>query len=261
MKTILSDILSHKRQEVERRKKEHPLHTIEKTLETVPPTRSLSQALAASGTGILAEFKRRSPSKGWINQTARIEHVIPDYERHGAAALSILTDCHFFGGSLADLKTARQCSALPILRKEFVVDAYQLYEARAAGADAILLIAAALPASLCRSLAAEAKSIGLEVLLEIHQAGELDAYCPEVSMVGVNNRDLSTFHTDTKRSLLLAESLPPQTVHLSESGLSSPAAINELRQAGYQGFLIGEAFMKCEQPGAALATFTNLSLL
>ena len=255
MKDILSDIIAHKREEVAHLKEALPAtllrHAVEQlTIQGQPaPRRSMKQALARSASGIIAEFKRRSPSKGWIHRDARLEEVVPAYARAGAAALSILTDNRFFGGTLDDLRTARPLVDIPILRKEFIVDEYQLLEARLAGADAVLLIAAALTPEECRTLEAQAHALGLEVLLEIHSEEELSYIGTETDMIGVNNRNLGSFVTDVQNSFRLVHQLPQGVVWVSESGLSDPSTMARLREAGFRGFLIGEAFMKTAQPG------------
>ena len=226
--------------------------------------RSLKQALLDSPTGIIAEFKRKSPSKGWIHADARPEAVVPAYAAAGAAALSILTDESYFGGSLDYIRQVRPLVDLPILRKDFIIDPYQLYQAAEAGADAVLLIAACLSRADCAALTAEAHRLGLEVLLEIHDAAELDYVSPEVDVVGVNNRHLGSFVTDVQTSFDLAPLLsqpsttPAQAtgpVFVSESGIGDPETVRKLRAAGFRGFLMGEHFMKNPDPGAALADF------
>lgn len=255
MNDILQTILENTRAEVSERKARVSLQELERAILQAPPPRSLRKSLATRPPGIIAEFKRRSPSKGWIKREARPEDIIPAYEQNGAAALSILTDNRFFGGSLDDVRRARPLTRLPILRKEFVVDAFQLYEARAAGADAILLIAAALTPQECRPLTRLAHEIGLEVLLEIHDSTELDRYGEGIDVLGVNNRDLRAFRTDPSRSEALFPALPAGTFPISESGLLDPAVATRLRATGYRGFLVGEAFMKEPQPGEALAAY------
>ena len=226
--------------------------------------RSLKQALLDSPTGIIAEFKRKSPSKGWIHADARPEAVVPAYAAAGAAALSILTDENYFGGSLDYIRQVRPLVDLPILRKDFIIDPYQLYQAAEAGADAVLLIAACLSRADCAALTAEAHRLGLEVLLEIHDAAELDYVSPEVDVVGVNNRHLGSFVTDVQTSFGLAPLLsqpsttPTQAtgpVFVSESGIGDPETVRKLRAAGFRGFLMGGHFMKNPDPGAALADF------
>ena len=248
---ILQQIIETKRQEL---------------AAVMAPKRSLKQALAASQTGIIAEFKRKSPSKGWIHADVRPEDVVPVYAANGAAALSILTDGQYFGGSLDFIRRVRPLVDIPILRKDFIIDPVQLYQAAEAGADAVLLIAACLSREACAALTAEAHRLGLEVLLEIHSADELDYITPEVDVVGVNNRHLGSFVTDVKTSFELAPALmeirrsePANDgkVFISESGLSQPETVRQLREAGFRGFLMGETFMKEPDPGAALATFIH----
>ena len=224
--------------------------------------RSLRQALAASPSGIIAEFKRKSPSKGWIHADAVPEQVVPAYAAAGAAALSVLTDESYFGGSLDFIRRVRPLVDIPILRKDFIIDPFQLAEAKLAGADAVLLIAACLSRTDCAALLAEAHRLGLEVLLEIHSPEELDYITPDVDVVGVNNRHLGTFVTDVQTSLDLAPLLAQRTpthatgpVFVSESGISDPATVRALREAGFRGFLMGENFMKQPDPGAALGAF------
>lgn len=258
MKDILQDIIAAKRLEVERQKQAVSLQTLlalgSDRLERV--TVSMRAALASSPSGILAEFKRKSPSKGWLHPGADVAEVLPEYEKNGAAACSILTDGSFFGGSLSDLQKARQRVGLPLLRKDFIIDPYQLFQARVMGADAVLLIAAALTREECRLLAETAHSLQLEVLLEIHSEAELEYLTPHIDMLGVNNRNLGTFHTDVENSFRLIEKIKEQgPLLVSESGLSDPGTVRRLRGAGFRGFLIGETFMKTEQPGAALARF------
>lgn len=259
MQDILSQIIANKRFEIDIRKRIIPQEQFEEALlDGMPrPTHSMRRALAESPTGIIAEFKRRSPSKGWIAREADPAHVVPDYARAGAAALSVLTDEKFFGGTVRDLRAVRPLTDLPILRKDFIIDAYQLYEARIIGADAVLLIAAALSPDQCRELADVAHRLGLEVLLELHTADELRHICPEVDMIGINNRHLGSFSTDPEHSLRMAGLLlaGDDVVRISESGLSDPATIHRLRRAGYRGFLIGETFMRASRPGEALASF------
>lgn len=258
MDNILQQIIVTKAEEVAAAKATLPLAELQDKCKDLAPTRSLKASLLSHAEGgIIAEFKRRSPSKDWIKREAKVEDIIPAYERAGAAGLSILTDSNYFGGSLDDVRTARPLTTLPILRKEFVIDAYQLYEARAAGADACLLIAAAIGTERCHELAAVAHEVGLEVILEVHSADELAAYCPEVDIIGVNNRNLKLFKTDTQLSADLYPLLPPNAVPISESGLLQAATARALRQVGYKGFLVGEAFMKTTQPGTTLHDYIN----
>ncbi len=265
MKDILSEIVAHKQTEVAMHKQAVPTEALKDCVDTLPPTgHSMKAALAASDTGIIAEFKRKSPSKGWIHQDARPAEVIPAYWAGGASALSILTDEHFFGGTLKDIKAVRPLIQLPILRKDFIIDEHQLFEARLIGADAVLLIAACLSVDKCCELAAMAHAIGLEVLLEVHSEKELPYICCQPDMLGVNNRNLGTFVTDVQNSFRMAEALRQSVGYaaeapllVSESGLSKPEVVRQLREAGYRGFLMGEAFMKEMLPGIALKRFTK----
>ena len=272
---ILSEIIAHKRTEVELQKQsvspEQLREQVQKLMESSSvPRHSMRQALASSPTGIIAEFKRRSPSKGWIYETAKAEEIPTAYETAGASALSILTDEKFFGGSLRDISTARPLVDIPILRKDFIIDEYQLLQARIVGADAVLLIAACLTQKECTTLTTQAHALGLEVLLEIHNPSELPYINKEVDMLGVNNRNLGTFVTDVKNSFRIARQLQ-QTIGskkgasdvrnmpilVSESGISHPETIRSLRAAGFRGFLIGEAFMKTDHPGDTLKDFIS----
>lgn len=260
MRDILQKIIAHKLVEVEKQKKLVPPEILEgQLLEALRrPTISMRSALSSSPTGIIAEFKRKSPSKGWIFADAEIENVIPAYELAGACACSILTDAKYFGGSLDDLRTAGKLVNLPLLRKEFIIDSYQLTEARVAGADAVLLIAAVLSAEECLTLAQTAHELQLEVLLEIHDASELGHLNPFIDMLGINNRNLGTFDTTLNHSFHLAETLSElkrDLLLVSESGISEPSTVNELREKGFRGFLIGETFMKGGKPGETLSNF------
>lgn len=264
MKDILQDIVANKRIEVERQKQAVKLQTLlglgGERLER--PTRSMRAALAASPSGIIAEFKRKSPSKGWLHPDAAVAGVLPAYEKGGASACSVLTDSNFFGGSLGDLCKARSLVNQPLLRKDFIIDEYQLYQARVMGADAVLLIAACLSPEQCFAFAELAHTLNMEVLLEIHSEAELGHLNPSVDMLGVNNRNLGTFHTDVENSFRLAEAMQTVTreknlspLLVSESGISATDTVASLRKAGFRGFLIGETFMKTEQPGETLAQF------
>ncbi len=308
MKDILTDIIENKRQEILLQKQavsiEHLREQVETILahraekpspgdsavnipdnnrkmpqETIPPanlnnsviptkSRSMKRALAQSSTGIIAEFKRKSPSKGWIKESASPEIIIPGYQAAGASVLSILTDETFFGGSLRDIRVARPLVDIPILRKDFIIDEYQLLQACIVEADAILLIAACLSPDQCHDLTEKAHALGLEVLLEVHSPHELSYIDKNTDMVGVNNRNLGTFVTDIENSFRIAEGLK-QTVNgiyegstsaetpllVSESGISNPDTLLKLRSAGFKGFLIGETFMHTEQPEATLRDF------
>ncbi len=255
MKDILSEIIANKRFEVDLQKQAISIEQLQEGISEAPAIRSMKQALVSSKSGVIAEFKRRSPSKGWIKQGALPEEIIPSYVKAGASALSILTDEKFFGGSLKDIRTARPLVEVPILRKDFIIDEYQLYQAKIVGADAVLLIAAALELEKCNELAEKAHSLGLEVLLEIHNSDELGYINKEVDMVGINNRNLGTFFTDVENSFRLAGQLPQNAVLVSESGISDPETVKRLRAAGFRGFLIGETFMKTGQPGETLQNF------
>ena len=248
MKDILSEIIANKRFEVDLQKQAISIEQLQEGISEVPTSRSMKQALASSASGIIAEFKRRSPSKGWIKEEACPEEIVPSYAAAGASALSILTDEKFFGGSLKDIRTARPLVEIPILRKDFIIDEYQLYQAKIVGADAVLLIAAALEPE-------KAHELGLEVLLEIHSSEELIYIDKKIDMVGINNRNLGTFFTDVENSFRLAGQLPQDAVLVSESGISDPEIVNRLRAAGFRGFLIGETFMKTQQPGETLQNF------
>jgi indole-3-glycerol phosphate synthase len=212
--------------------------------------------LLQSPTGIIAEFKRKSPSKGWIKEDGRADIIPLSYQQNGAAALSILTDKDYFGGHDDFIRTARQSGVtIPILYKNFVIDEMQLYEAALCGASAVLLIAACLSKAQCKSLLDKAHTLGLEVLLEMHDERELEYAELNPDLCGINNRNLGSFVTDVQNSFRLAEMLPQDTVKVSESGISNPETVRALRQAGFRGFLIGENFMKTPDPGLALAEF------
>ncbi|WP_337940610.1 indole-3-glycerol phosphate synthase TrpC [Parabacteroides sp.] len=264
MKDILQDIIANKRIEVDRQKQAVRLQTLlalgGERLERT--TYSMRASLAASSSGIISEFKRKSPSKGWLHPDAAIAEIVPVYKEAGASACSILTDSQFFGGSLGDLCLARKLVDIPLLRKDFIIDEYQLYQARVMGADAVLLIAACLTPDQCLELAELAHTLQLETLLEIHSEAELEYLNPHIDMLGVNNRNLGTFHTDVANSFRLAEKMQEivkekdlAPLLVSESGISSTEAVSQLREAGFRGFLIGETFMKTGQPGDTLSAF------
>lgn len=259
MKDILEEIVAHKRIEVAEQKEQMPARQlysiVEKMMAEGVEARSMSQALSQDAHGIIAEFKRKSPSKGWIKEEGKPEVIPPSYQQNGAAALSILTDQEYFGGSMDFIRTARPLVSIPILRKDFIIDEYQLFQARQIGADAVLLIAADLKKQEVKSLAALAHELKLEVLLEMHSLQELDYAELDVDMLGINNRNLGTFHTDVQNSFNMISRLPEDKVKVSESGIGNPDTIKLLRQAGYRGFLMGEHFMKQPIPGQALADF------
>ncbi|MET0466195.1 MAG: indole-3-glycerol phosphate synthase TrpC, partial [Chitinophagaceae bacterium] len=258
MSTILDTIIAEKRKHIEKFK---ALSSIERFQRDgffwEIATRSLVKNLQTEGsTGIIAEFKRKSPSKGWFKtKELEVEPVVRAYNDLGAAGISVLTDEEFFGGDLDDLIQAKVISDIPVLRKDFMIDPWQIAEAKAFGADVILLIAACLSPAEVKSMAGYAKSIGLEVLLEIHNEEELDHICDEVDMVGVNNRNLKTFEVDINISLGLINKIPTSKPAVAESGISNVETIVTLRQAGFKGFLIGETFMKEEHPGKAFEGF------
>ncbi len=253
---ILDKILETKRLEVSEAKKHRSFERILAEAKAVDrPVHSLAEALKNSPTGIIAEFKRRSPSKGFIKEHADVQEIVGGYAASGAAAISVLTDRDYFAGSLDDLRQAREITDKPLLRKEFIVDPYQIAEARVAGADAILLIAAALSTEACAELAAFANSLSLEVLLELHGEHELGHIDGHVQVVGINNRDLTSFVTDTAVSLRMAPLLPQNVVRISESGISNTQTVKELQNFGFQGFLMGENFMKQPDPAQTLRSF------
>lgn len=255
---ILSRILSTKREEVAAGQRQRSFDDVySEAREVAREALSLSESLRRSDAPIIAEFKRRSPSKGFINREADVSTVVSGYAAHGAAAVSVLTDRGYFAGSLADLTAARRVANVPLLRKDFIIAPCQLCEARIAGADAVLLIAAALTKGQCSELAHFARSLRLEVLLEVHGEDELGYINPHVSAVGVNNRNLSTFATDTAASLRLAPLIPGGCVKVSESGISDTETVVVLQKAGFGGFLMGESFMKTENPAQALAAFVR----
>ena len=240
---ILQEIIAHKHVELEQLCAKKP---------------SLREALLQSETGIIAEFKRRSPSKGWIKEDGRADIIPLSYQQNGAAALSILTDEQYFGGSDDFIRTARRSGVtLPILYKNFVIDEAQLYAAALCGASAVLLIAACLSKADCKRLLDKAHALGLEVLLEMHSEPELEYADLGPDLCGINNRNLGSFVTDVENSFRLAELLPKNAVKVSESGISNPDTVRALRQAGFRGFLIGENFMKTADPGQALNEFIS----
>lgn len=256
--TILERIIRRKKQEVRNSKERIPVKDLEQFRYFYSNIRSLSESIVnPDKTGIIAEFKRKSPSRGILNDQALIEEVTTGYFRSGASGLSILTDQDFFGGTTEDLVRARELNPIPILRKDFILDEYQVIESKAIGADAILLIAAALTKVRTRTLARLARSLNLQVLLEVHQAAELDHLNGYINMVGVNNRDLNTFTVDTELSVQLADKIPQNLVKISESGLTSPLIIKRLRGYGYKGFLIGESFMRSPEPATAFSDFVK----
>lgn len=254
---ILEKIISYKKEEIKRQKKVLPAQYFEKEPGFTREIYSMKKfLLEPDKTGIIAEFKRKSPSKGIINDSAAVEIVTKAYTDYGASMISILTDGPSFGGSSKDLLNAR-FNKLPILRKDFILDPYQLTESRAMGADVILLIAACLQPAETWRLAEKAKTLGLEVLLEIHEEKELAHVCEEVDVVGINNRDLKTFSVDIDHSIKLAECLPANKLRIAESGIRDVDTLIRMKRAGFHGFLIGEQFMKTPDPAIAFASFID----
>lgn len=262
MKDILEEIVAHKRIEVAEAKARVPERTLHAEVERLlgGDVPSMAKALRESGSGIIAEFKRKSPSKGWIKEEGKAGAIPLSYERNGAAAVSILTDEAYFGGRDEFITEARRSGlTIPVLYKNFVIDEYQLFQARRCGASAVLLIAADLTKGEYRSLLRTAHELQLEVLLEMHSEPELE-YADELpDLCGINNRNLGTFVTDVQNSFRLAPLLPKEAVKVSESGISNPDTVRTLRLAGFNGFLIGETFMKTADPGAALKEFVRES--
>ncbi len=253
---ILQRIIADKRKEVALKKSIVPISQLEATALFGRATISLSDRLRNSTSGIIAEHKRRSPSKAVINQKVSVQDVALGYEKAGVCGMSVLTDGKYFGGSLDDLLLARASVQMPILRKEFIIDEYQLIEAKAHGANIILLIAAVLSRAEVKLLSETAKHLGLEVLLEVHNEEELRrSIMPSLDMLGVNNRNLKTFEVSLETSRSLAPQIPEDFVKVSESGISTVEAIKALQPYGYQGFLIGENFMRTENPGASAQKF------
>ncbi len=254
---ILDTIIAQKEWEVAERKKQRSVAELEKMKFFGAETLSLKQFLLdESRTGIIAEFKRKSPSKGIINDKADLLTVTGAYAAHGASGISVLTDEKFFGGNLNDLLKAT-ANEVPLLRKDFMVDEYQLVEAKAFGAEVILLIAACLSPAQVKTMAATARSLGMEVLLEIHNEQELGHICDEVTLVGVNNRNLKTFEVSIETSLQLINKIPSSHPAIAESGIGDVDTIVTLRDAGFRGFLIGENFMKQADPSTAFAGFVH----
>jgi indole-3-glycerol phosphate synthase len=253
---ILEKIVQDKRKEVLLQKQLITVALLEKNELFERPTFSLAEKLQTSQSGIIAEHKRRSPSKSIINDSLNVKDVAQGYEKAGVCGMSVLTDSKYFGGSLDDLIQVRASCNLPLLRKEFIIDEYQIIEAKATGADVILLIAAILTKDEIKILSKLAKSLGLDVLLEVHNEEELQkSIMPSIDMLGVNNRNLKTFEVSLKISKQLSSMIPNEFIKVSESGISSVAAIKELKPYGFQGFLIGENFMKTNNPGDSATRF------
>lgn len=256
---ILEEIVAHKRVEIDERKRFVPLQqftgAIQQMMDEDKPA-SMSEALTSSATGIIAEFKRKSPSKGWIHRDVKPQEVTTLYQSNGASALSILTDTQYFGGYDEYIQQARQAGVtIPILYKNFIIDEYQLFQARFCGASAVLLIAACLTKDECKHLQHLAHELGMETLLEMHNDRDFGYASLEPDMYGINNRNLGTFTTDVNNSFRLAGRLPQGACLVSESGISHPDTVKELREVGFRGFLIGERFMREADPGAALKQF------
>ncbi|MDQ6758149.1 MAG: indole-3-glycerol phosphate synthase TrpC [Bacteroidota bacterium] len=254
---ILETIIAKKKLEVENNKRSKSIAA----LKNAPFFKNKSldfkkYLLREDKSGIIAEFKRQSPSKGIINDTVSVAAVTTAYTKYGASALSVLTDEEFFGGSVNDLLAAT-INEVPLLRKDFIIDEYQLIESKAFGAEVILLIAACLKKSEVKELASSAKNMGLNVLLEIHNEEELEHICDDVDVVGVNNRDLKTFTIDINRSIELSKKIPPGIIKISESGIDNAATIRLLKHHGFKGFLMGEKFMKEKDPGESFKIFVE----
>jgi indole-3-glycerol phosphate synthase len=253
--TILDKITADKIKEVALRKSLIPVSQLEQSVLFERDIISLATAVR-NGSGIIAEHKRRSPSKSVINNSLNVQDVALGYEQAGVSGMSVLTDMKYFGGALDDLIIARVATSFPLLRKEFIVDEYQIIEAKAYGADAILLIAATLSRKQIEQFSTFAKSLGLDVLCESHNEEELQkSIMPSVDMLGINNRNLKTFEVSLETSKELIKQIPDDFIKISESGISSVEAIKELKPHGFQGFLIGENFMKTDNPGESAATF------
>ncbi len=259
MKDILAEIVASKITEVADRKKVRSVQELEGASMFSRESLSLRSFLTQPDrTGIIAEFKRQSPSKGLINGTALVQDVTTAYARNGASGLSVLTDQHYFGGSMDDLQQARAVNNIPILRKDFVIDEYQIVEAKAIGADVILLIAECLSKEEVKHLATFAHNLGLEVLLEVHSGDQLEKITPHTHLVGINNRDLKTFKVDIHRSMELLKQIPAGHSKVAESGMDDTDTIITLKKAGFDGFLIGEHFMRDENPGSAFESFAEV---
>lgn len=259
---ILDEIVAHKRQELcEQKAIVSPVELYQMVEHEISEGNrrmlSMRESLLRSSSGIIAEFKRKSPSKGWIHEDAQVEDVTRQYVCGGASALSILTDNRYFGGDMRFIRRVRQCTDIPILRKDFIIDEYQLFQARLIGADAVLLIAADLSADALSSLARTAHQLGLETLLEVHRESELGYITDDIDMIGVNNRNLGTFTVDVENSIRMSSVLPSHLPWVSESGIDSAETVAVLRRLGYRGFLIGEAFMRTKEPGQALQEFIS----
>lgn len=254
--TILDLIVSDLYDELKLKKQLIPVSQLESSVLFERTSFSLSKSIRNSGSGVIAEHKRRSPSKSCINFKTSLQDVAKGYEDAGASGMSVLTNGKYFGGSLDDLILARAATKMPLLRKEFIIDEYQIIEAKAFGADAILLIAACLTQNQIKSFSKTAQNLGLEVLLEVHDQEELDkALMPSINLFGVNNRNLKTFEVSIETSKQLVDRIPDEFVKISESGISTVEAVKELQSVGFDGFLMGEHFMKSENPGHSAQQF------
>lgn len=254
MKTILEIIIDRKFREVAETKKHYSIERLKNNEMFERTCYNFADAIRKN-SGVIAEFKRKSPSKGLINKDAKLSDVVSGYQSAGASAISVLTDTFFFGGTSNDLKLARELVQIPILRKDFIVEEFQIVEAKAMGADVVLLIAAALETSRCQDLAAFAKSIGMNVFLEVHAEEELVYFNDDVDVIGINNRNLKTFTVDVEQSKRLSKMLPEDMVKVAESGISDPQVVKDFKKAGFEGFLIGENFMKEDHPADACRGF------
>lgn len=252
--TILEKIKLHKKTVVAKAKQEVSLKKLQQSKYYNRKCFSLYDSISKTN-GIIAEFKRQSPSKGVISSTSQVVDVVKGYEKAGVAAISVLTDTHFFGGTNADLIAARESVTIPILRKDFIIDTYQIHEAKAIGADAILLIAALLTQEEITIFTALAHDLELAVLFEIYTEKELQLHIPEIQIVGINNRNLNTFEVDFENAIRLSQKLPSKTLKIAESGISNPENIKMLQRKGFDGFLIGENFMKTANPALACHEF------
>ena len=258
MMNILDKIVLNKKEEVALAKQKKTVSQLKDSSYFKSEVPSfVAHILADNSTGIIAEFKRKSPSKGDIHAGASVKEIVPQYENAGVAGISILTDELFFGGASSDLTLGRGVCSLPIIRKEFIIDSYQIYEAKAMGASAILLIGAILTKEETLAFAKLANELGMEVLFEIHAEEEMEQLNDYVQLVGINNRNLKTFEVDLEQSICLAAQLPCSMVPIAESGISSPEDYLTLKAAGFKGFLVGEYFMKNENPGTACMEFVT----
>ena len=256
--TILDKIVEYKRVEVEDQKKRVSLETLKAMPNYSREAYSLKEFLLDENkSGVISEFKRKSPSKGLINGTSEVEDVVAKYQEAGASAISVLTDYQSFGGSSVDLMKARKVLQIPILRKDFIIDEYQIHEAKALGADVILLIASILSKEEIDNFSEVAKSLGLSILFEVHNEEELKKLNDNIEVVGVNNRNLATFEVSIQNSISLVDKIPSRCVKVSESGISEVEKIKELKKHGYKGFLIGENFMKTDNPGESAIEFMS----